>query len=164
LLRSMPLSWRICDITFSTRRDDVDAVRAPLIELQKGRCFYCDRKVSVGHVDHFIPWDLQHDNRLENLVVACSPCNSSKSDTLASARHAKHWINRLVAPLYVQLSGIAESLAWETGRGSVLAIALNAYQRHGSGLGLWDKPGLLVPMSATELAEVASLMKSIESV
>ncbi|MCL5736987.1 MAG: HNH endonuclease [Actinobacteria bacterium] len=48
---------------------------------QKGRCFYCDKKVGKKyHVDHVIPLAKGGGNGPENLVIACPPCNLSKKD------------------------------------------------------------------------------------
>jgi 5-methylcytosine-specific restriction endonuclease McrA len=49
-------------------------------ERQKGRCFYCGRKVGDEyHVDHVMPLALSGSNGPENLVIACVRCNESKS-------------------------------------------------------------------------------------
>ena len=47
-------------------------------------CHYC-RVVSPGTdmtIDHFIPMSAGGDHDLNNLVVCCKPCNSSKQDRL----------------------------------------------------------------------------------
>jgi len=50
---------------------------------QKGRCYYCGRKVDDNyHVDHVVPLALGGSNGPENLVIACAHCNDSKG-----ARH-----------------------------------------------------------------------------
>jgi 5-methylcytosine-specific restriction endonuclease McrA len=46
---------------------------------QKGRCFWCHEKVTDYHVDHVVPLVLGGSNGPENLVIACPPCNRSKS-------------------------------------------------------------------------------------
>lgn len=62
---------------------DTELQRA-LIERDRGRCRYCDRRVTMGKrgasggtFDHVNPWG---ENTLENLVVACRPCNTKKGD------------------------------------------------------------------------------------
>ncbi len=42
-------------------------------------CYYCDTR-PANTVDHFEPWSVVPDNRDENLVPACSGCNSIASD------------------------------------------------------------------------------------
>jgi hypothetical protein len=51
------------------------------------RCFYCERSfapVLPPTVDHVIPWSYLLADPPWDLVLACSACNSSKSDTLPS--------------------------------------------------------------------------------
>ncbi len=48
-------------------------------------CFYCDRELAAGrsvHIDHVIPWSFLLSDPLWDLVLACQPCNLSKSDSL----------------------------------------------------------------------------------
>jgi 5-methylcytosine-specific restriction endonuclease McrA len=48
---------------------------------QKGRCFYCLKKLPADyHIDHFIPRARGGGNRIENLRLACPDCNIAKSD------------------------------------------------------------------------------------
>ena len=52
-------------------------------EAQKGKCYYCQANVGdVYHVDHVIPLSRGGSNGPENIVVACAPCNQSKSDKM----------------------------------------------------------------------------------
>lgn len=57
---------------------------------QKGKCYYCHVKVgNKYHVDHIVP--LTRDgssNDKWNIVIACSSCNSSKSNKLLHEWHA----------------------------------------------------------------------------
>jgi hypothetical protein len=49
------------------------------------RCFYCDQAFSASRpvcVDHVLPWSFLLDDPLWDLVLACVPCNGSKSDRL----------------------------------------------------------------------------------
>lgn len=49
------------------------------------RCFYCERPFSeqrTVHVDHVIPWSFPLSDPVWDLVLACRPCNLSKSDVL----------------------------------------------------------------------------------
>ncbi len=51
-------------------------------------CFYCERTFTADlgiNVDHFIPWSYLLANPPWDLVLACTACNSAKSDTLPSA-------------------------------------------------------------------------------
>jgi hypothetical protein len=67
----------------SDRMDDygskVDRVTAQLVvELAKGRCFYCNEYTTRGHVDHRTPVVQGGSNEQSNLVYACVRCNQSK--------------------------------------------------------------------------------------
>ena len=74
--------------SYDTRRKDVTSCRDALNGYQKGRCFYCFKKISIiknsenlCEVDHFLPHDLKKKNILSsvdgiwNLVLACKDCN-----------------------------------------------------------------------------------------
>lgn len=45
---------------------------------QNGRCWYCSTKMKNYHVEHRIPLARGGSNGLENIVLACPPCNLSK--------------------------------------------------------------------------------------
>ncbi len=66
-----------------------------LLKRQQGLCFYCKHPIGVGikkerghkrraTLDHVKPVSQQGYNKLENLVAACSPCNSRKGSMEAS--------------------------------------------------------------------------------
>lgn len=63
------------------------------------RCFYCDEKLSdlpkdvKIHVDHFIPRSYVGNDAMWNLVLSCSRCNLSKSDSLAKDFKLKFFNN-----------------------------------------------------------------------
>lgn len=46
-----------------------------LIEYHGSRCYYCRKEIATT-IDHVIPYSWDHDNILNNLVPACSLCNS----------------------------------------------------------------------------------------
>jgi len=53
------------------------------------RCFYCRRAFDgtlAVTVDHVIPWSFLLEDPLWDLVLACAPCNSAKSDWLPEER------------------------------------------------------------------------------
>jgi len=47
-------------------------------------CKYCGAKAPNVqlHVDHIIPWKIVKKHEFNNLVTACQPCNSGKSDKI----------------------------------------------------------------------------------
>jgi 5-methylcytosine-specific restriction endonuclease McrA len=73
----------------SYNNDDLNDI----YERKNGYCYYCQKKLSfqnyglVGErgaweVDHFIPLAAGGEDRFENWVPACVPCNTSKRDLL----------------------------------------------------------------------------------
>ena len=52
---------------------------------QQGKCAYCRKRIShsLFHLDHVVPLARGGTNDLNNLFVACAPCNLSKVDRLA---------------------------------------------------------------------------------
>lgn len=54
-----------------------------LFDLQKGRCFYCCKKLPKDyHVDHFMPLAKGGTNERHNLRLACPKCNMAKRTML----------------------------------------------------------------------------------
>jgi 5-methylcytosine-specific restriction endonuclease McrA len=49
-----------------------------MLAAQKGRCWYCSKKMNTYHVEHRIPLARGGSNHPNNLVLACPPCNFSK--------------------------------------------------------------------------------------
>jgi hypothetical protein len=68
------------------------ARRSPLVKYLRiltaageDRCFYCNESFAASRpvcVDHVLPWSFLLDDPLWDLVLACAPCNGSKSDRL----------------------------------------------------------------------------------
>ena len=61
-------------------------------------CFYCEAPLGEQRaptVDHVIPWSFLLEDDLWDLVLACSKCNSAKSDWLPDSRlHSKSLLRR----------------------------------------------------------------------
>lgn len=54
-------------------------------EAQKGHCYYCDCELNGKYeTDHVIPISRGGSDGMENIVIACPPCNLSKGDKLPS--------------------------------------------------------------------------------
>ena len=80
---------------FGSQRSSLAVYRPLLREVQRGRCFYCERDIrSRADVDHFIPWRLYSLDLGHNFVLAHQGCNSSKSDLLAAEEHLERWTER----------------------------------------------------------------------
>jgi hypothetical protein len=80
---------------FGQERSSLDQYRAILIDVQRGKCFYCQRELDRrGDVDHFIPWSRYPSDLGHNFVLAHSACNAKKSDYLACEEHLAAWHER----------------------------------------------------------------------
>lgn len=135
---------------FEHEREDTGAVRRPLIELQRGCCFYCGSPLSGEvHVDHFIPWARHPDNGLHNLVVADSRCNGAKRDYLASVEHVSRWRDRSVEG-HDALERIATAERWDVGDARILGAARAIYLTLPEAMPLWRR-GRHFETSAPEL-------------
>jgi hypothetical protein len=84
------------EFLFGSERNNLALVRPVLMDLQRGRCFYCNNVLApgTGHVDHFIAWaryplDLGH-----NFVLADNRCNNKKRDRLPACEHLAAWTER----------------------------------------------------------------------
>lgn len=83
------------EFLFGSERTVLEAFRPILLDLQKGRCFYCKEPlVRQGHVDHFVPWSRYPVDLGHNFVLADAQCNRQKTDLLAAEDHLVHWVER----------------------------------------------------------------------
>jgi hypothetical protein len=80
---------------FGSPRAALGAYQPILIEVQKGECFYCRRRLrGPANVDHFVPWSRYPTDLAHNFVLAHGSCNRWKSDHLAARPHLDRWIER----------------------------------------------------------------------
>ena len=82
------------EFLFGAERSALNAIAPALADAQDGQCLYCLRRVSAGHIDHFVPWSRYPRDLAHNLVLAHVECNSKKSDLLASESHLERWLER----------------------------------------------------------------------
>ena len=84
------------EFLFGNERADLAAVRPVLIDIQRGRCFYCKKSLSppTTHVDHFIAWARYPVDLGHNFVLADSQCNGKKRDHLPAYDHLAAWTER----------------------------------------------------------------------
>lgn len=71
-----------------------DDDKSEIIELEDGRCFYCNEKKLKFDEDHFIPWNYNSVTQQFNMVPACKTCNSSKNDNLSSENFLEKILER----------------------------------------------------------------------
>jgi 5-methylcytosine-specific restriction endonuclease McrA len=127
------------DFLFGSERIPLQVIRPGLMDLQNGRCFYCDREIATAEVDHFLPWARYPDDGIENLVLADSPCNRDKRDFLAATEHVLRWAdrNRNDSKSAEALKEVAQYAGWETHPSETLGAARAIYFRLSEQASLW---------------------------
>ncbi|MCD5345060.1 HNH endonuclease [Agromyces sp. S2-1-8] len=73
----------------SSRGAAWDALRLEVLERDEYVCQYCGGEATEA--DHIIPKDAGGRDELDNLLAACKPCNSSKSNKIGGRIN---WFNR----------------------------------------------------------------------
>ncbi len=142
------------EFLFGVDRTALEPVRAPLLELQGGDCFYCQRGIGKSsHVDHFVPWARHPTNALDNLVVAHPTCNLDKSDSLVATPHLARWREHL-AKHESGLLRIAKEKRWQEPRGATLQAVRAIYLRLRPGFRLWEVGNTYVPGEPREISRV----------
>jgi hypothetical protein len=84
------------EFLFGSERSPLVLVQPVLLDLQRGRCFYCQAQLNSAqtHVDHFIAWARYPVDLGHNFVLADSRCNSKKRDRLPAYEHLVAWTER----------------------------------------------------------------------
>jgi hypothetical protein len=84
------------EFLFGSERMALAAMRPVLIDLQRGRCFYCRNPLTTAstHVDHFVAWARYPVDLGHNFVLADSKCNNQKRDRLPACEHLEAWVER----------------------------------------------------------------------
>ena len=137
---------------FGVDRRSLAPFREALSAIGEARCFYCDATQETLAVDHFIPWSTYSADFGHNFVLACTPCNSSKSDHLPSTSHLRGWVARNersgeALAQACEARGLAQDLS------SSYSIAGWAYRRHIKlGGELWVKRRSFEQVSLEELS------------
>jgi putative hemolysin len=65
-------------------------IRKAVKERDGNVCAYCDSKDGPFHLDHIVPWSRGGQHTIENLTVACAPCNWSKGDKTLDEWRPRH--------------------------------------------------------------------------
>jgi hypothetical protein len=144
---------RVEDFLFERDRAAVAVLGKPLLEIQRGRCFYCGGPVAEREVDHFVPWSRHPDDGIANLVVADPRCNRSKSDFLADLRHLERWSGRLREHAGA-LAAIALEHGWPREEIVTTAVVRSMYGALPSEVLLWSAVDDFVPFDAARLQPV----------
>lgn len=111
-------------------------LRAGLLDLQDGRCFYCDARLDGRvEIDHFLAWSRWPNDAVENLVAA-DRCNGAKSDHLAAGEHLGRWSDRVTRHAD-DLSELADRSSWMSDSGRSLGLVTSTYAHLAAGTPLW---------------------------
>ncbi len=80
---------------FGINRQAITKAKPILEEIQKGKCFYCQKPLTTKtEVDHFIPFAKYSNDLGHNFVAAHSSCNNNKRDYLAAFEHRDRWFEQ----------------------------------------------------------------------
>ena len=139
---------------FGGRREAIAHLATDLLELQRGSCFYCGKRIlGKRQVDHFVPWSRHPDDGLDNLVVTDASCNGAKRDHLAAAGHVERWAER-IRERREDLVDIANDQKWSHEPSRTLGIARSIYLRLPPSALLWRIEDRFVPADQTKLRSV----------
>lgn len=77
---AMKMPAVVRELTKYKKKNAVKFSRENVYTRDRGRCQYCDKKVSRPEAtyDHVLPRDLGGKTKWENIVIACFPCNQKK--------------------------------------------------------------------------------------
>jgi len=136
------------EFLFGTDRKDLSAYRYILEDLQEGRCFYCEGRLSVdaSAVDHFVPWRLYPFDLGHNFVLAHRTCNDHKGDRLAALPHLRRWKARNEAEAYELQRRLDEAGLVHDRRASVRITRWAYEQVARAGGQVWVRKDELVPL------------------
>jgi hypothetical protein len=126
---------RLSEFLWGASRLNVGVLAKDLTELQHGRCFYCQKKLSSTktHVDHVLPWSRFWINGVSNLVASDDKCNLNKSDSLPIREHINEALSRNVNDLV----NIATHRNFAVMLESTQSVATNIYKITPAGTPLW---------------------------
>jgi len=144
---------RLGKYLFPEGRTSLERVRNPLLDIQKGNCFYCGRGIrGDAEVDHFMPWSRVHNDDLGNLVAAHKSCNSSKSSHLPSVRHLEHWMEH-IKDNNENLISIADDVYWDFNPASDIGMVTGIYVHLPEDMRLWDSKDVFTGINKSAVRE-----------
>ncbi len=115
---------------FGAQRVSLRPVTNALMDVQDGRCFYCDSKIVAKiAIDHFLPWARHPLNFLDNLAATHAGCNTRKSASLAALDHVERWIERFddCSNAYAEMRAVADATNWPRNPTRTLAAGRAMY-------------------------------------
>ena len=137
----------LAEFLFGTERADLACFRPILLDIQSGRCFYCERRLTASaEVDHFIPWARYPVDLGHNFVLADPTCNNQKRDRLAAVPHLERWTQRNAEHRDVLAERFSEKRIVHDAATS-LGVARWAYAQACDARALaWERGNVLVPI------------------
>jgi 5-methylcytosine-specific restriction endonuclease McrA len=78
-------------------------------QLHGGVCFYCKKKIGEGQltIDHAQPAAIKPIKDIQNLVIACRPCNlekGAKPIEFFNAEAGREWLSAVLAQVHERLN------------------------------------------------------------
>ncbi len=142
---------RLESFLFGADRVSLQPVRAPLVELQQGLCFYCGGRLRAqAEVDHFLPWSRYPDDRLDNLVVAHTSLQLPQEGLPHQRGPPARWIRRL-SDHDLALAQIADATTWPRHTTRTLGVVRSTYLMLPDGVALWHEGRSFLPSRHEEL-------------
>lgn len=136
------------EFMFGSERADLAVIRPVLIDIQRGRCFYCKKSLSNTQVDHFIAWARYPVDLGHNFVLADTMCNGKKRDHLPAYDHLAAWTERN-AKYGDQIGDAMEERGCISELAASNRVAQWAYEQTAAAGGLtWLRADEMVPLAA----------------
>lgn len=133
---------------FGRARVDLTPVQTPFKQAFGPYCFYCEAELKPGNpVDHVLPWSSVGLDGLQNLVLACMPCNSDKSNKIPALQHVDKALED--TDRANKLDRIETEIRWPTQRKRVRDAARGLYQTEPPGLPTWLRRGQTIDLDTT---------------
>ena len=124
----------IADHLFGTERVSLTRPAGILSEHFGNDCFYCNARLRTGrHVDHVLPWSRVPIDGLANLVLACQPCNTSKSDVLP----APTYVSRALDRGQDVIDALADEIRWPSQYSRVKSASRGLYSTQPDTTPIW---------------------------
>lgn len=118
---------------FGADRISLERPGSALAEAFGRECFYCAKHLTTHQVDHVLPWSRVGLDGLTNLVLACSSCNSNKSDLLPDPAHVTRALDRGRSTL----ESLAEKISWPSQYERVVSAAHGLYATQPATTPIW---------------------------
>lgn len=129
------------EFLFGLERASLRRLAESLLDLQRGDCFYCGRRTAKAEVDHFLPWSHSADNGVDNLVIACRPCNNAKRAVLPAVAHVEDWVDRS-RRWSADLASIATEKQWPRDLTRTRAVGRVLYLQSPAERPTWSPAGI----------------------